>query len=82
MRASYQGSEILNEFPIKIAYLLDYTIFVQIAASRHYLSAKACCTVTHIKIPLFFSFFFWFTFLYWFTLTKNLIHPGLKHSCI
>ena len=39
MRANYQRSMILNEFPIKIAQFSDY--FLQIAASRHYLSAKS-----------------------------------------
>ena len=39
MTARYQCSEMLNEFPIKIAQFL--TIFVQIAASRYYLSAKS-----------------------------------------
>ena len=56
MRASYQGAEVLNEFPMKIAYLLDFNIFVQIAASKYYLSAKACSTVTHINLQ--FPFFF------------------------
>ena len=58
MRASYQGSEILNQFAIKIAQFLDN--FLQIAASRHYLFAKSVflqnckiTSVTHINLQVF-----------------------------
>ena len=56
MRASYQGSEILNKFPIKIAQFLEY--FVQIAVSRNYLLAESVLplllTLTY-QFPFFFG---------------------------
>ena len=67
MRASYQGLKILNEFPIKIAQLIDY--FVQIAALRHYVLAKSVLplllTLTHQ-----FLFFFGSLLCNGFTLAK------------
>ena len=66
MRASYRGSEVLNEFSIKIDQFLDY--FCQIAASRHYLLAKS---VVPLLLTLTYQFpIFWFTPISWFTLTK------------
>ena len=51
MRASYQGSEILNELSIKIAQFLDYfcknSCFETLPFSK-----KRVTTVTHINLPV------------------------------
>ena len=66
MRASYQGSEILNEFPIKIAQFLDY-----FCTNFYFETLSFSTSVLPLLLTLTYKFpFFWFTYLYWFTLAK------------
>ena len=55
MRASYQGSEILNKFLIKIAQCFDY-FCINCCFETLTFSKKCVTTVAHINLPV--SIFF------------------------
>ena len=75
MKASYEGSEVLNQFPIKLTqFLYKNNIIVQIAALSHYLLAKS---VLPLLLTLTYQFqFFVFIPLLYLTLTKFLFTLG------
>ena len=75
MRARCQGFEILNKFPIQIAQF--YNIFVQIAASRQYLSAKSV-----LPLLLALSYQLPFFFIHSFILTKMEFTLGWYESTV
>ena len=74
MRASYQGSEILNELSIKIAQFLDYfcknCCFETLPISKKRVTTV---TLTYQSPCLVHPFLMVHTH-------KNSIHPGLNHS--
>ena len=55
MRASYQSSEILNKYPIKIAQCLDYSC-TNCCFETLSFSKKRVTSDTHINVPIFISF--------------------------
>ena len=79
MKASYEGSEILNQFPIKLTqFLYKNNIIVQIAALSHYLLVKS---VLPLLLTLTYQFqFFCIHPVTLFNPHKIFIHPGLNHS--
>ena len=68
MRASYQGSEILNNFSKKLAQFFAY-FYTNCRFETLSFSKKRVTTVTHINLPVTGTFFLACTLL-WFTLTK------------
>ena len=73
MRANYQGSEILNEFSIKIAQVLEYVCTN--SASGHYLLAKNVLPWLITLTYQFPFFFFWFTPFYTGSTSQKLNSP-------
>ena len=76
VRASYQGSEILNKFPVKKASFSDYfrtnCCFETLSFSK-----KRVTTVTHINLPVF---LFFGSLLYTGSPSQKFNSPWLNHS--